>query len=295
MKDNQASTTAYTVAHGILHTATAKGGRELVGESMLRSYEKLLMASREGRRRLDELQNPLKRLALPALEWLLMPGITLNYVLRKRFIEEQVRLAVANGVTQVINVGAGFDTLMWRLCRENEGLQCIEIDHPATSREKRTMIEKSDGMPENLSLCAADLSQASLEEALNATPGFDSARKTLYICEGVMMYLGQRDVIGIFESIKKISGSGSTLVFSALEPRGSHRNNIRPLLYTYLWLKSESYRWYIHEEDMDGFLEAREYKMDAVADSTYYEKQNGGLLNGRTLHKGEYVVVATAY
>ena len=117
MKEDSASSTAYTVVHGILHTANNPKLAYLVDAETAEACTMILSASSEGRRRLAELGSPVKKRLLPFLEWLLLPGITLNYVLRKRVIEEKVLAAIEEGSTQIVNIGAGFDTLAWRLGR----------------------------------------------------------------------------------------------------------------------------------------------------------------------------------
>ncbi len=292
MKKESASSTAYTVLHGILHTSRRPELAFLVSDDVAASCEKILSALPEGRKRLAQLNSPLKSKILPFLEWLLIPGITLNYVLRKRFIEEQVCSAIDDGITQIVNIGAGFDTLAWRLSRRFSPVNFIEIDHPATSAEKRSAVAAvSESMP-NLHFVAADLSHETIESALNSCAGFDSGRKTLYICEGVLMYLEEPRVIALFDAFRSLTGSGTLFIFSCMEPRRSVKHRPRPLLQLYLALKSERYRWYLGDTDLTAFLRVRNYTLKAVADSDYYRRTYLGTDYRGTLHRGEYVVTA---
>ena len=52
------------------------------------------------------------------IERITIPGILLHYALRKKCIRELVRSALANGVAQVVILGAGFDPLSSELQRE---------------------------------------------------------------------------------------------------------------------------------------------------------------------------------
>ena len=88
MKEDKASSTAYTVLHGILHTIKNPKLAHLVDKETVQACTKILSSTSEGRRRPEELKSPIKSKILPFLEWLLLPGITLNYVLRKKFIKE---------------------------------------------------------------------------------------------------------------------------------------------------------------------------------------------------------------
>ncbi len=290
MKENSASTTAYTVLHGILHTAQNPRLAFLVDDEVVTACETLLAASPEGRQRLAQLRSPVKRHILPLMEWLLLPGITLNYVLRKKYIEDQVRDAIDGGVTQIVNIGAGFDTLAWRLSRRMPSVNFIEIDHPATSTEKQSALS-ADTVP-NLHLLAADLSRERLESALGSYDGFDPARKTLYISEGVLMYLSEADVVAVFDSLRSLTGPGSLFVFSCLEPHDNAKNTIRPLLRLYLRVKGEQYNWYLKESALPDFLQRRNYELHEVVSGEDYRRRYFGREYEGKLLAGEYLVKA---
>jgi len=290
MKKDTASSTAYTVVHGILHTKQNPQLSYLVQEDTAIACSKILCASKEGQKRLEELENPLKSKLLPLLEWLLMPGITLNYVLRKKYIEEKVHKAIKNGITQIINIGAGFDTLTYRLSSLYPNINFIEIDHPATSTEKIKAFNEKDSI-ENLSFISADLSKVSLEKTLHNNDKFDSMNKTLYISEGVLMYLPKEAVNELFNSLRRLTGKGSIFIFSCMEPKNSSKNNIRPLLYYYLKVKKEEYLWYIADTEVHSFINENNYSLLDIADSNTYRKKYLESNFIGTLHQGEYIVV----
>jgi Leucine carboxyl methyltransferase len=68
------------------------------------------------------------------IERITIPGILLHYALRKKCIRELVRSALANGIAQVVILGAGFDPLSSELQGEFPTARFWEIDHPATPR-----------------------------------------------------------------------------------------------------------------------------------------------------------------
>src|SRR5210317_2104986 len=59
------------------------------------------------------------------------------------------------GAAQVLVLGAGYDTLGWRLAPEFPGVNFFEIDHPATALLKAKGIDEM-GQRENLYLIAED-------------------------------------------------------------------------------------------------------------------------------------------
>ena len=71
----------------------------------------------------------------PRLRWLAwageratIPGLMLHFILRKRWIEDAVRGALARGCRQVVVLGAGFDTLAARLAPQFPAVRFLEID-----------------------------------------------------------------------------------------------------------------------------------------------------------------------
>ncbi len=79
MKQDKASSTALTVLQGVLYTAQTPQYANLVSEEMQDACMRILSASPEGRKRLRLLQNRWLTMAVPFLEWLMLPGISLHY------------------------------------------------------------------------------------------------------------------------------------------------------------------------------------------------------------------------
>ena len=62
------------------------------------------------------------------IEHLLLPGIILHYVLRKRYIEEATLSIIDKGeVTQVVILAAGFDSLACRSAKKFPWVNFIEV------------------------------------------------------------------------------------------------------------------------------------------------------------------------
>ncbi len=68
---------------------------------------------------------------------------------------------------QVLVLGAGYDTMGWRLAPEFAGVDFFEIDHPATARLKAKGIGAM-GPRDNLHLIAEDLGERRLVDVLGA-------------------------------------------------------------------------------------------------------------------------------
>jgi methyltransferase (TIGR00027 family) len=150
-----------------------------------------------------------------SIERITIPGILLHYALRKKCISEMVRAALANGVAQVVILGAGFDPLSSELEREFPTARFWEIDHPATQRHKVRAC--SEIGIERVHFVAVDLSAAGLvREALIGTR-FDPAKRTFWIAEGLLMYFSAEIVSSLIRTLSSLSGPGSQLAFTFME------------------------------------------------------------------------------
>ncbi|MBF0621389.1 MAG: class I SAM-dependent methyltransferase [Magnetococcales bacterium] len=295
MKEDQASSTAFTVLQGLVHTARSRGHLDLVTPETAEVCTRILEGSPEGQRRLKQLANPLFRGALPILERLIMPGISLHYALRKRFIEQVTMQAIEQGVTQVVSLGAGFDTLLWRLHLNKHEIQLIEIDHPATSQVKQAALAGAGQQQgSNLHLLPVDLSERALLEVLQGFDGFDASRKTLFICEGVLMYLDIGAVDTLLESLRRLTDHPVRFVFSAVSPMTSAYNNTGPLLKLYLMFKDEPLNWTIERQDLSDFLAKRDYRVLELADAQGLKERFLPPNCAETLHQGEFLALSEA-
>lgn len=292
MKDDQASSTAFTVLQGLLYTAKRPEYQHLVSEEVIKAAQAVLSTSESGQKRLQQLESDWFLRLVPILEWLMMPGITLHYGLRKRFIEDVTLEMLGNEVIQVVNLGAGFDTLAWRLHSQYPSVQFIEIDHPATNQLKEKALLQADNSAENLHWVSVDFNRQSLKEALQSFSAFDAAKKTLFICEGVLMYLQQADVVELLSNIRQLSGSGTQCVFTCVESINSPKNNMGLLLKWYLKYKSEVLQWNIEAGLLAGFLHKQHYELLKIADSETFKKTYLKNHPNPRLYRGEYIAIA---
>src|SRR5262245_4253569 len=78
----------------------------------------LRAASRFDLAAVEALSHPALRWAASAAERATIPGLLIHFILRKRWLEQAARAALASGLDQVAVLGAGFDTLAARLANE---------------------------------------------------------------------------------------------------------------------------------------------------------------------------------
>lgn len=215
MKPDKPSNTALIVAAGVQlaheHDALPAGARRL-GEQLLRHAHPCLacMLRMAWFRRLCRL-----------LERATLPGICLHFALRKKIVRQHARAAIAAGCTQVVVLGAGLDTLSMELKAGRPDLCCIEIDHPATQAARRTA-----HCDTNIDFIAADLAEQDLGALLKAHPNFRADASTLFVAEGLLMYLPPEDVRALFAHMASVAPH-SEVVFTWFEPLADGRAGFR--------------------------------------------------------------------
>ena len=86
-----------------------------------------------------------------------------HVVLRSRFAEDRLLVAVQRGVSQYVIVGAGFDTFALRQTRWADSLAIIEVDHPGSQAAKQSRIaEARMQIPKNQVFAGIDFEHESL-------------------------------------------------------------------------------------------------------------------------------------
>jgi methyltransferase (TIGR00027 family) len=187
-----------------------------------------------------------------AFDWM-MPGQFEAFAYRKAFCEHQVRA----GASQVLVLGAGYDTLGWRLAPEFPGVDFFEIDHPATVRLKARGIDAM-GRQANHHLISEDLGKRKLVDVLHANEVWDSTAPTVIVAEGLLMYLPFEAVEALFRQCSAISGAGSRIAFSYVGTRADGRPDAGPWTGLVLWIlkvSGEPWLWSLRPEKLHPFLE----------------------------------------
>jgi methyltransferase (TIGR00027 family) len=224
------------------------------------------------------------------IERITIPGILLHYALRKNCISELVRSAFSNGVAQVVILGAGFDPLSSELQREFPAAECWEIDHPATQRHKLRVC--SEIGIEGVHFVAVDLSAAGLDSEALIGNGFDPAKRTFWIAEGLLMYFPVNIVSSLIRTLSSLSAAGSQLAFSFMEKQGSDhiRFESQTKLVTW-WLRTrgEPFLWGTSRSELAEFI--RPWRVIRFFDHIDLRNMESGL-NDEVIAEGEVICLA---
>lgn len=170
-----------------------------------------------GRGKLHRNKSPLlwAKTRLLDTPWLGLPGIVNFIDVRTQWFDAAVKRAIADGITQVVIIAAGYDTRAYRLGQE--GVKFYEVDLPHASEKKQELVREH--MPADKytwpEFVGADLSKVSLMQALAKT-SWDSTRRTMFIMEGLIYYLPPEAFKASLTSISETAVAGSRLFFDFL-------------------------------------------------------------------------------
>lgn len=146
--------------------------------------------------------------ALPTLSL----GLVDHISLRTLAIDAECEAAVRGGARQLVVLGAGFDTRVHRLaCLQT--VDAFEVDHPATSAVKAARAKDLPLAAQSLRRVTLDFERDDLEAVL-AAAGHDATVPTLWIWEGVTMYLTSAAIDETLAVVERRSAPRSTLAMS---------------------------------------------------------------------------------
>ena len=258
MKPQQASATAKVIAAAMILLDSREQTRHWVPRYAAQWSEIFLSASRSGRFLVATVKCPLTRALWRCVEKGTLPGIMKHYAHRKRWIEAQCRAAFAGGYGHLVVVGAGFDTLGLRMAEEFPEITVTEIDHPATQNEKLQGMEMHQkAWPQNMRFLPLDLTAQQIPTSACA------ARKpTIFVMEGLLMYLPEERVRQLFENLHAWPVGASRIIASYMCRRADGKASFTPrsrLIDLWLRQRHEPFCWSRTPEQMRKWLEEAGY------------------------------------
>mmetsp|Transcript_6752 Transcript_6752/g.17195 ORF Transcript_6752/g.17195 Transcript_6752/m.17195 type:complete len:336 (+) Transcript_6752:226-1233(+) len=121
---------------------------------------------------------------------------------------DQVIARVLPKVEQFVVLGAGYDT---RSYSKVEGVTVFEVDQTEVQNHKRQMVAAAGIAHDHVNFVPINFLSDKIFDKLIAA-GYDPARRTLFLCEGVTMYLTEDAVRETIRQVRDQSPSGSTLL-----------------------------------------------------------------------------------
>lgn len=258
MKTNRASATAFLIAESAVFLSQNEAVKSLLPPKTI-ELSKIFADSRPFSKKLIYLakQKKFLRPFFNALENLVIPGIQLHYSVRKRRLEEIALDALAKGCQQIVVFGAGFDTLALRLHKDFCEVNFIEVDYPATQTIKKSVVEQHRLANDNLKFIALDLTENSLSKTILDADCFQSNTKTLFVAEGLLMYLAESEVENLFDFVRQNGATKSQFAFTFMERQANNKiafRNSSKLVDFWLKIRGEPFRSGFNRSELIDFL-----------------------------------------
>ena len=209
---------------------------------------------------------------------------------RERHIGDIMKREAAGDARQIVVLGAGFDTRAYRL--PVAGLPVFEVDHPVTQAQKRQALRGVvDPLPANVVFVPVDFDRDDLGQQL-ALAGYDAQERTLFVWQGVTMYLTQQGIDRTLAFIAGQAAPGSLLVFDFMDGAALEGSAMS-------WLKfftralGEAMTFGIDAAEIVPFLERRGFTgVESVDGPTLARLYFSGANSGRPMAAGVGIVSA---
>lgn len=199
------------------------------------------------------------------------PGVNGFLVARERYIDDVLQNFLNEGLQQLVILGAGYDSRAFRF-ELPQGVKIFEVDHPITQADK---LEKSlsifTKLPENLIYVSVDFNTQQLPERLLSF-GYDKDLVSLFIWQGVTMYLRQEGVDNTLNFFVKNTAPGSEIVFDYVYQAvldGIQKHNEVSNMSRYRFMTGEGLTFGIPEGTVEAFL--RRYGFQQIKNVTSKE------------------------
>jgi len=145
-------------------------------------------------------------------------GRSAHMMLRTRAIDDAIAAAVSEGVRQLVILGAGLDARAFRM-RELAEATVFEVDHPSTQSYKRPRVSVLPHVAREVRFVGADLERDDVAVRLSES-GLDLGARTVFLMEGLSMYLSSEAIDSTLRSIRASSAEGSSLLVTYFERVG---------------------------------------------------------------------------
>jgi methyltransferase (TIGR00027 family) len=133
--------------------------------------------------------------------------------------------ALQHGATQVVVLGAGFDSRAYRFQSQLRNVRVMEVDQgPTQAYKQRRLGEILDAIPSNVSFVPMDFTKDDLLQKLRNAE-YSERENTVFLWEGVTYYLPESAVKDTLHFVRDHSAAGSRIAFDYFGSSNPALNN----------------------------------------------------------------------
>jgi methyltransferase (TIGR00027 family) len=192
------------------------------------------------------------------------PGMYEYIMARTSYFDNIYENALRENISQVLVLGAGYDTRPYRFKDLIKDTRIFELDIHTTQQQKIKLLQQNNiPIPEQLTYVPINFNTETLEDVLFKA-GYNKGQKNLFIWEGVTYYLSPKAVDDTLNFIKSTSSAGSTVCFDygAFWPEMLNAYGVKKLREHMITNNpGESTRFGIERGKIESFLAERGYKL----------------------------------
>jgi methyltransferase (TIGR00027 family) len=213
-----------------------------------------------------------------------LPGHRNSILTRVRYFDDYIQGKIADGMSQFVIIGAGYDSRPYRL-EGIEEVKVFEIDLKETQAIKKSIIQKAfSKLPSHVSYLPLDISVGDLFSSLVKSL-FDGSKPVLFVMEGLLCYLPPEIVLRLLRNIVQNAAPGSVILFDTIPQsliNGTNPSPVAERLRQHVMNMGEPFLFGIRDGEEEqyltdlGFSNAR-----AVIDREYMSR----LFSGKTPEK----------
>jgi methyltransferase (TIGR00027 family) len=190
------------------------------------------------------------------------PGVHGFLMARERYIDDVLQDYLSQSLEQLVVLGAGYDSRAYRFDLADK-VRCFEVDYPVTQAEKMKTVRRVFGeIPAQVTYVPVDFNTQSLSERLIES-GYDPNRVSLFIWQGVTMYLKQAGVDATLDFVLRNSAAGSGIVFDYIYKSvldGIQKQSEISSMRRYRFMTGEGLTFGIPEGGAEAFLRERGFR-----------------------------------
>ena len=146
-----------------------------------------------------------------------LPGLNEYMIARTAFFDYHFQQAINQETSQIVILGAGYDSRPYRFLPKSNQTQIFELDTAPTQSQKIEYLDKAKISHDHVRLMPIDFNTQSIEEVLESN-GYKKSKKTLFLWEGVTYYLNPQSVSKTLNEIAQNTNPESTLIFDYTIP-----------------------------------------------------------------------------
>ena len=142
-----------------------------------------------------------------------IPGMYEYITARTTYFDFIVEKALRENISQLVVLGAGYDTRAYRFKDLIKDTKIFELDIHTTQQHKIKLLQQNNiPVPEQLTFVPINFNKETLEDVLFKA-GYNKEKKNFFVWEGVTYYLAPKAVDDTLNFIKSTSSVGSTVCF----------------------------------------------------------------------------------